>query len=156
MSLSLPSEIVIAMTRAENSCFKILCNELDLKPKKNAFIAVNPSMVDIMVFSLGRILNGQVLHSGNAEALHFEATADLWYRKRETAQLKIMEILCVTPFDEKKLDGTNLATFRVATNGIGIIDLIDVEVASSKEKIPCWHSVVTFDVVFALGKREKP
>ena len=154
MSMVTPGEIVTAMTQAESSCFRILCDELDLKPKKNAYLAVNPSMVDIMVFSLGRILNGQVLHSGNAQTLHFEATADLWFRKREDVQLKTMEVLCVTPFEERKLDGTNVATFRVATDGVGIIDLIDVEVASSREKIPCWHTIIKFDVVFVLGERE--
>jgi len=148
-----PFTFKTALTEAEASAHKILCEILGFQSGKNAFIGINDGKKNTFVFSIGAIRNGEVTHSGRCEHFHFQALGEAWFDVREDAQELIMRLLAALPVDRSKFEGTNLITLRLATNGVSAVDVVDLQQKGEQKELPFWHVAFEFDVVFYTGKR---
>jgi len=148
-----PFSFKTSLTKAEENAHKVLCGILGLQDGMNAHRGYNPGKINVFVFAIGGIRNGEVAHSRRCEHFHFHGMGEVWFDVREQVQEFIMRMYDVTPVHPKILDGTNLTTLRLATDGVGPVDLVDILPRGEKEAVPCWHALFNFDVVFYTGKR---
>lgn len=150
MKPHISDEFKMAMSDAEKVCHDTLVELLGLKSHE-AHIGVDPAAPDFLAFSIGEIRNGEVLHSGRSNAVHFGGYAEIWRRDRTELQQAIMTLVAVTPLDDKCPEMADVCTFRIATNGISAIEKANIQ--GQADPLWCWHVTVKFDIVFEIGKR---
>jgi len=140
-----PSDPATALTVAEESCAKILCEVLGFELGATASIGFNDGRVDCLVFSVGELRNGDMVHSPGMGDYHFSATATIYMRERAALQRMIMDALEVARDMRGHLDGTNVFVFRL--NGVSGSSVTTVQTKSNGD-IPCHTASLTFDVAF--------
>ena len=149
-----PFSFKTALTVGEKNAYDVLCNVLGLQDGVNAHIGFNPGKLDVFVFAMGGIANGEVMHSGNCEHFNFNGVGEVWHQKRERVQEFIMRMIEFMPAKKGDLLNTNLATLRVSSGGISPIDIVEIVPEGQKDPVPCWHAEFGFDVVFYTGTRK--
>lgn len=156
-----PNSIDTALTEAEQTCHRRLCEILGLTDGVDAFISVNGGKVECAVFDIGSPWTGDVM-AFPSNTFHFRAQCDLYSRNRKTIQKWIMRILYSMPIaptqsQSNDLDpNSNVSIFRVVpdSSAVSPITTTELKYAAQEKGITAFTATVMFDVVFCIGERK--
>lgn len=152
-----------ALTEAEKTCFRKLCEILGVTDGVDAFISTNGGKVECIVFDIGYCQTGET-QAFPATNLHFRGKVDLYSRNRETIQKWITKMILALPISptqaqSNELDSvTTVRTFRLApeTRNPTEITTTELKNAPSVAGVNVFTASAEFDIVFTIGKRGVP
>lgn len=152
-----------ALTEAEKTCFRTLCEILGVTDGVDAFISTNGGRAECIVFDIGYCQTGET-QAFPATTLHFRGKVDLYSRNRETIQKWIMQMILALPISPTQsqsnaLDAvTTVRTFRLAPETRNPTEITTTELKNepSKTGITVFTASADFDIVFSIGKRGVP
>lgn len=155
-----PSSYEDSLGEAENTCFEMICDALQLRPGVDATVSLQNGRPDCAVFDIGSLAT-PVLTSFPSPTLHFRARLSLYNRDRATLQRWIMRLLREMPIGRNYLashplrENSIVSDFRIAPVPGNISTITPTDVSpSTSVSVPTFTVSVSFDVVFTARSDE--